>query len=318
MNQEQQSNQPAGMPQYQPAGNPPPRRSNTWIYLGIIALLLVTNVYLFLNRNKLSDQNTILSQQKVSADSSYLAVDTDYKAALLRLDELSSRNASLDSTINGRDSEIARLRAEIKKILQNKNRTASDLGRARRLINELNVRIEGYEAQIATLKTEVQAKTQENQVLARERDSSVMASEQLRRIGSVLHASSIRFEPIDLRRGGAKEKETAKAKRVDLIRIYFDIDENRIAKSGTKDLFVRIVNPDGQLVSNASLGSGITTAADGASVGYTMLKQVQLQQAQPLRDITLDWQAEEYKKGDYTVELYHEGYKIGQGKVALK
>ena len=58
-------------------------------------------------------------------------------------------------------------------------------------------------------------------------------------VGSTLHASNFYILGIDEKKGG-KEKETTKAKRVDKIRISFDLDENRISTTGPKDLSSRI------------------------------------------------------------------------------
>ncbi len=43
----------------------------------------------------------------------------------------------------------------------------------------------------------------------------------------------------------AKKKLLKLAKRADLFRISFDLDENRVAPSGEKDLYVCVTGPDG-------------------------------------------------------------------------
>jgi len=60
-----------------------------------------------------------------------------------------------------------------------------------------------------------------------------------------------------------KEKETVKAKKVDKLRITFDLDENRISTSGVKDLYISITAPDGTPVAVEALGSGKFTTRDG-------------------------------------------------------
>ena len=70
-------------------------------------------------------------------------------------------------------------------------------------------------------------------------------------VGSTLHASYFDIVGIN-EKGKGKESETTKAKKVDKLRISFLLDENRIANSGTKDLFVCITAPDGKPVSGGS------------------------------------------------------------------
>lgn len=300
----------------------PQKPDYTKVYIGIIVLLLATNIYLFISRNKIASERDNTQVMYNSADSSRTAVEADYNAALVRLDELVSKNTQMDSVINSQDGEIAKLRKEIDGIVKNKNATAADLGRARRLINELNGKVTTYEERIATLEKENTDLTNTNAVVTKERDSAVTQNvglQQKVKLGAVLHASNIRMTPIDLRRGGKKERETSKAGRVDVFRIVFDIDENRIAESGTKEIFVRVTSPDGTILSNAAYGSGVTTNADGQQLNYTLLKQIALQQDQPVKNVTVDWnQDSDYKKGTYNIELYNEGYKIGGGSVTLR
>jgi hypothetical protein len=311
--------------QEQPTPQPPahqPKKNYTWIYISIIILLLISNIYLYVNRNTVIEQRDIAETQYATSDSSRRAVEADYSAALARLDELVSKNNQMDSIISNQDTEIAKLKRQIDAIVKDRNASASDLGRAKKLIARLNTRVKSYEERIAELESQNVTLTTANLQLAQNLDSTnaenVGLSEQVK-LGRVLHASNIRMMPIDIRRGGKKEVETGRASRVDVLRITFDIDENRIAESGRKEIFLRITGPSGSVLSNAAYGSGVTTTADGQSLNYTLLKQVDLQTAQPVRNVNVDWkQDNDYARGSYTIELYHDGFKIGEGTVVLK
>lgn len=323
----QEMNSPTGEQQPKPVStpgsqSPKPKKNNTLIYVVIIIVLLATNIYLFTSRNKLAGEKETSDMMAATADSSRSAVETDYNAALARLDELVGRNAEMDSMINSRNGEIERLKGQIQNILKDSRASAADLGKAKRLIAQLNTKTRSYEERIAELETENKTLVGKNEVLTHERDSTVTENiglAQKVRLGAVLHASNIRMVPLDLRKGGQKQKETGKARKTDVIRIYFDIDENRIAESGTKEIFLRITGPDGNLLSNAAYGSGVTSTAEGGSLNYTLVKQISLQQNQPVKNVTIDWnQDSDYKKGSYGIEIYNEGHKIGSGTVALK
>jgi hypothetical protein len=168
------------------------------------------------------------------------------------------------------------------------------------------------------LEKENQVLTGKNEVLTKERDSTVGKNIALKKIGSVLHASNIRMEPIHKRRNG-KEKETSKAKKVDILRILFDIDENRIAESGNKAIYIRMIAPDATIMGNPANISGMMTIATGGQLGYSMVKEIALTQNEKIKDVAIDWNQEgDYKKGQYTIEVYNEGFKIGSGTVTLK
>ncbi len=107
------------------------------------------------------------------------------------------------------------------------------------------------------MKTQNTQLTQEKQQVTAERDSVkkiydsanqvIKQKEDVIDVGSTLHASNFNIVGIKEKSGG-KEKITTTAKRVDKLRISFDIDENRITQSGSKDIYVAITSPDGNPV----------------------------------------------------------------------
>jgi peptidoglycan hydrolase CwlO-like protein len=318
----QEMNNPTSSTPLQPMQPQQPKKNNNMLFIGVIVALLAVIAYLFMNNNKLSTQLDAKTHEFDIADSSRRAVEADYQASLVRLDELVSKNNMMDSVINDQNGEIAKLKSQINSIIKNKNATAAELGKAKRLIAQLNGKVRTYEERIAELEHQNADLTDQNTVLTAERDQAVTENvglQQKARLGAVLHASNIRLTPIDLRRGGKKEKETGRAGRVDVLRITFDIDENRIAESGTKEIFIRITDPSGNLLSNAAYGSGSTTGAEGEAINYTILKQIALETNKPVKDVSADWkQDSDYAKGTYNIELFNDGYKVGGGSVTLK
>lgn len=299
----------------EPINNPAPKRSNTWIYLVIIALLLGTNIYLYLQKSKTTEILVEKQGQLQQADTSLAQLQNEYNASLARLDDLTGKNAQLDKQLKDKDSEIEKTKARIKELLTKSNATKADLAEAKTLIVGLNTKISNYEEQIAALK-------QENSNLTSQRDSVVQTNTDLEGkidLAKILHASNIRMKGVNLVRSGRKEKETEKAKRVDLLRITFDIDENRVTESGDKTLQICIIDPANELLSNAAFGSGSFQNAEGKTKYYSVSKTIKLQVDQPLHDINVDWQqTTDYTKGVYTVEIYHKGYLIGKGMVSLR
>jgi predicted nuclease with TOPRIM domain len=299
----------------------PTKRNLTWLYISIILLLLASNIYFFTQRKKEDTQIQLVQQQYQTSDSARAALQSEYNASLARLDDLTGKNATLDQQLKANASELAQAKSRIEQILKNQQATQQELAEAKGLIARLNGKISGYEREIARLK-------KENVILTTERDSVVSDIKALHEsneglqekvnLAKVLRASNIRITGVIL--GRRKEKETSKAKRVDVLRITFDIDENRVAESGMRAFNVRILNPSGSLLSNAALGSGsFLLAESGRTSYYSISKSVMLHTGQPLSDIKVDWQqSAQYEKGDYTIEIYNEGYLIGNATVQLR
>ena len=298
------------------------KKNNSIIYWVIILVLLVACVFLFMSKNKMAEENDLaLKQRQQTIDSvrtDRASLQTDFDAASAKIDQLVSQNSKLDSALQGDKAEMAKLRSKIKTILSNKNATEAELKQAREMISELTDRSKQLETRIAELEKENTTLTGQNKVLTHERDSTVEKNIALKKVGSVLHASNIRMEPIHKKKNG-KEKETTKAKRVDELRITFDIDEHRIAESGSKQIYLRIKGPDGNVLSNPANASGTMNTTNGDQLTYSVVKQIVLTQNVPVKDVSVDWHQDgNYPKGAYTIEVYSEGYMVGSGSVTLK
>ena len=309
---------------------PPKKLNNKWIYIGIIALLLVTNATLFFQKRKVDTLvvNTTNEKEQILSDKNTL--QEEYNASLVRLDQLTTENEELGNQIGKRDRELAEIKSRIEQIFKKKNASDAELKEAQTLITKLNGKITSYEAQIAKLKGENAQLTTERDSLSSNNKSLTTTNKDLNEtntglqkqvdLGKVLHASNIRVLGIDLRRGGAKEKEINKAKKVDLLRVVFDVDENKLTESGTHQLHLRITNPAGNLLSNAALGSGnFKQAETGEKMLYSISKTINFSTGQPVKNIQVDWQQNaNYEKGAYKIEIYDKGYLIGKGTATLK
>ena len=301
-------------------GSEKPKSRNGIIYGVLIAALAGTWVYMLYDKNKTTDTIAQQTSQIDSISSSRDALQQEYNAANARLDDLISQNSRMDSLVKTKDKELADMKSRIQSILSNKNATQAELAQARKMIEQLKGNIEGYTQTIERLEGEKIILTGERDYARQERDSLGEQKASLDKkvsLGSVLHASNIHLLPINVKKNG-KEVETTKAKRADMMRITFDLDENRIAETGDKELYVAISAPDGSPLAVEALGSGRFTLEDGTEKLYTAKKTVSYTQGQKLT-VSMDWkQNSDFKPGDYSVEIYHNGYKIGAGKVTLK
>lgn len=295
---------------------PKPKKKNyVWVYITIIALLVLTNLFLFFRSNEAQDQSNQIMGQASNIISEKEALREEYDASLARLDLLTTENATLKDQLNLKNEDLEKEKKRIQEILSNKNATETELKEARRLIQQLNQRIATYEEEIALLK-------QDNQNLRTTIDSITVEQQQLKQQieeAKVLAIGNIKLSAISLRRQGKVEKETVRARRADLLRVTFDLVENRLLDDSDEKLYISITNPEGYLLSNAALGSGSFKDEKGENVFYSMSKTFNIQKALKIKEISADWvQSSDYTKGEYEVIIYHKNYIIGQGKVSLR
>lgn len=293
----------------------------------LVILLLGTWGYIIYDKNNTREITEGLTTQIVNSDSARNELQRELDDAALRLDALKTSNVKADSLLKTKDKDIEDLRSRVQKILNDKNATAAQLAEAKRLVAQLKGNIETYVAEIESLKAENVQLTEEKRIVTEQRDivqkgldsagNVIKEKEDVIDIGSTLHASNFSIIGIKEKNSG-KEKETTKAKRVDKLRISFVIDENRITPSGPKDIYVSITSPDGKPVTVEALGSGKFFTRDGVERPYTKKIQVYYEQGQKV-PVTIEWsQNSDFQTGIYKIEIYNNGFKIGEGVRAFK
>ncbi|MBC7626512.1 hypothetical protein [Ferruginibacter sp.] len=307
-----------------PSTNPREQKKDwrTLLSIPLIIALLATWGYIIWDKSKTKDEIQKKDFQYSAVISEKDTLQSLLEEATMRYDILKTTNAKNDSTITSKDRNIAAKKAQIQSILSKQHATAAELKQAKEMIASLNTDIADYKAQVELLKGQNVVLTQEKEVVTKERnkvrqeyDSAktvIKQREDIIDVGSTLHAANFTILGIEDKRNG-KEKETTKAKKVDKIRISFDLDENRIATSGTKDIYILVTAPDGKPIAVEALGSGMFTTREGDQKSYTQKVNVNYSQGQKQR-VSFDWkQNSPYTTGDYKIEVYHNGFKIGEG-----
>jgi MoaA/NifB/PqqE/SkfB family radical SAM enzyme len=218
--------------------------------------------------------------------------------------------------------DIEAKKAEIRKILNDKNATQSQLAKARTMIAELNSKITGLEEEVTRLTGENKELVTVNTSLKKEKadletnlTTRTTEKEELEKtvdVASTFSASNIQVTPLNERRNG-KEKSTSTSKKVDKLVVSFDV-ENRIAKSGPADMYLIVTAPDGKVI--AGDGSVLNTRSDGDK-NFTAKIPVEYVQGER-KPIQFPIRQDDFQTGNYKIEIYHNGFKIGEGVRSLK
>lgn len=311
--------------------NYPQQKDNRKLIYGIlIAALVGTWGYILYDKSQTKETVTQLENRIVNVDSARNAIQQEFMAVSAKADSLTQNNVQLQGDLAEKNSAIQKLKGNISSILKKKNASDAELAEAKQMIGELNGKIDGLFAEIDKLKGENQQLTSANQQLNTEKSQLTADKQSLEQnlsttqsqkkqledkvdVASTLHASSIGIAAIKVSSSG-KEKETSTAKRANLIRVGFMLDENRVAPTGNKDLYVVVTGPDGKVMGD---GSTFTTREDGPKA-YTSKVSVNYEQGKATPVNFNCGQNEKYKEGDYKVEIYNNGFKIGEGVKTLK
>jgi hypothetical protein len=317
------TNYPSATPQSQP-----PKKDFKNLIIGLLAAgFLGTWGYLLYNNNKQEQVHQTDQTQIAKVTDEKGQVQKNFDDALVRLDSLTGTNNKLQAQLTSSNSEIAKKKQEIRSILNKKNATASELAKAKQLINDLNNKISDYEKQITELTAQNTQLTADKSQLTQDKDklttdlqTTTTAKQDLEKkvdIASTLNASNIGITPVHEKKNG-KEKITTTAKRVDKLVISFDVN-NRIAQSGQTDVYVCITGPDGKDISVPALGSGTFTSREEGDKPFTAKVPVDIE-AGKTKSVQFAWkqQGTDFQKGMYKIAIFHNGFKIGEATKELK
>jgi predicted nucleic acid-binding Zn-ribbon protein len=315
------TNYPSATPNPQPRGS-----NNKGIIIGVLAAALLGTWGYWLYKNNQSSQEITSHETKETAYMSARdSVQMLYNDALSRLDSITGNNNNLQGQLTDKTTEISKLKSEINSILKKKNATQAELAKAKDLITQLNSKIENLEADNARLTGENQQLTSANTQLSEEKtalqqnlQTTTAEKDELAStvdVASTFSASNFQISPIHEKKNG-KEKTTTTAKRVDKLVVGFDV-ENRIAKSGPADMYVIVTAPDGKVISDPSMNSGSFTTRNEGDKTFTSKVSVDYEQG-TRKAMSVPIRQNDFQTGDYKIEVYHNGFKIGEGVKTLK
>ena len=263
-----------------------------------------------------------------------------------RVEELSTTRVKLDSISTALDAKIAEVQklggdvSELEKVKAQLEADKASLRRGNRVsLAKYEARIKQYEAFLVekdtliaqlqrenvTLATNNQVLNDENTGLKTERqrltDSVTTVVTQNQELSTkVNRAAALKAQNVKVfavnRKGKVSDDDAYKAKRLDKIKLVYTLLDNPLTKEEPKEVYVRVLDPNGAVVSDMANGSG-TFTVDGNETIYTTKQTVNYNSNGQNVEL-LYTRGIPYKPGKYTVELFAEGYKIGAGEFAVR
>jgi hypothetical protein len=130
--------------------------------------------------------------------------------------------------------------------------------------------------------------------------------------GAALKSSQIQINAFRIKSSG-KETEVTRANTAQKIKVMFTISTNPIAEKGNHDIYMRVLDPAGNLI----IGEGGSFNANGQDLQYTYKTAVEFNGE--AKTFTLDWNnRNNFEIGTYSVILYADGYTMGRGSFSLR
>lgn len=295
-----------------------PRKNSNKIYflIAVILALLGTNAYLFFKEKKSSERIVTVSDEKSR-------MQTEIDKIEAELDNSNSSNIKLSEQMQ-KEQDLARQKiADLRIALKKGQLTQGQLAKAQEDIKQLRYFVTKYSADIDELKLQNASLTSERNTLRTTVDSVSSKASNLEKVNeelntkvkaaAALKTGNVSIIPLRVKSSG-KETDVTRASTTKKLRVNFTVVNNSIAEKGMHDIYLRIIDPSGNLIIS---DNGGMFNADDEELQYTYKTAVEF--GNDGKAYAVDWtNPGSFQKGTYTIVLYADGYTMGKGAVSLK
>ena len=293
----------------------------------LAAGLLGTWVYHLIDKNRyrVLKSEAVLIKDTASVESRVRdSLQTLFTQAL---EQMKSKRTDVDSLKDQLDTQvfqIFKLRNEISSILKNRNLTKADLNLAKEKITELQQKIDDVKVQNDNLEVErLRLSTTLDQLSNEMKD----LHQNIQRLGkenkemaetinqaSTFIVSEMRLIPVDVQQG-VKETETSQAYKANKFLVSFAV-QNNITKNTMSEVVVVITDPVGNVLHNDIWESGNFESKTAGVKNYTIKLRFEYNRGEQ-KKMMLTLEPEKFIKGNYKMEVYHNGVLIGETSKTL-
>lgn len=290
----------------------------TTILLVVLILTNLATLYLLYNSHQ---ENVMIVEQNTD-------LTTEKDALTMELEEMLARYDSVETDNEEMLAQIEEQRAQIEELLTQAEKHKNDAWAIHKLkkeaatlrnimksylvtIDSLNTLNQELVAQKTHVEKQLTTQKQENKEL---NDKNEQLNEKVK-LGSKLRVLDLASSGQRMK-NGTVSRETDRAKRVDKIKTCFTIDRNEVSKPGKKQVFLRIIDPNGEVLSFGQTQDYMFTY-DGKEGLYSRKEEVMYDNEE--LDMCLYWDVtSELMEGKYIVEVYAEDYLMGTTEFELK
>jgi phage shock protein A len=302
----------------------PKKNSNVIYFLIVVILALIgTDIYLFLKKKQTENTVTVQSDQKTrlqsELDSLELQIEQVNAGKTKVSAELQAKNDSLKVKI--RDlriqldkgkltiAELNKAQEDVKQLRYFVTKYTADIDELKKKNEDLTTERDTLKSTLTTVSTDL-SKTKEKATTLQKQNEDLSTKV---KVASALKVGSINIKSFKVKDNG-KESDNDRAAVVKKLKIEFTIASNPIAEKKLHDVFVRVIDPTGNLI---TAPESSTFQVEGQDLQYTYKAPIDFKDDGS--GFTVDWiNPNKFQKGIYTVLLYADGYAMGKATVTLK
>lgn len=281
----------------------------------ILVIFLITGGYLWIALRK-SEAYNVEIQELMALEKEEML--NDLTSAQIQYDELMVRinNDSLKFKLEREQIRTQQLLEELEHV---KSTSATEITRLKKELKTVRAVLKNYVIQIDSLNRENESLKKENAAVhskykeASKRINNLAEEKQALSekvtLASQLDATDVQISL--LRKNGKTTKSIKQAKQFE---VTFTVTKNITAKTGEKVAYIRIMQPNQELLTKSSSN---TFVYENRNIEFSMSRKFEYTGEN--HDLTLYWDIEEtLKEGEYNAYIFVDGNMIGSGKAIFE
>jgi hypothetical protein len=285
-----------------------------FLLLGSIGL----NFYFYKQNKTTVETDTVKIDSLVEVR---VEISSELAQTSLDLNKYKGLSEKMDSLLLAANGQIAERESRIRQLIATEKNLVALNKKLKVELEELKALKDSYLESIDQLLKENNQLKYENKALNNSLNEVI--TENLDLFKKVKTAENLKAEYLKVgifkRKNNGKYIETVMAKRTNKLEVCFSILENKVAQVGKKNVYLRIITPDGLPLGSRSGGSGsFKLASSNEEVLFTAMQEVDY--ANDKVDICLPYEEQDrvFASGTYIVEVYVEGVPAAASSFTLK
>ena len=270
------------------------------------------------------EMNQIIINQDLVSEADGENLKENLKLLLFSYDSLEQNNSVAIDSINTQREKINNLMQEVDKLDKKSKRDWRKIYKLKKEAETLRNIMKGYIHTIDSLNTlninlsnDLTEKTQKLSNVSKQNKKIIKQNEALQKqvaIGAILQINNVLSAGIRIRSSGA-QSETTRASKTNMIKTCFSIIENKLAQAGDKEIYIRILDSEGNLLNAPTPLTIINQQKEELKMSSKRTINYQNQDT----DLCIFYEIENsIPAGNYSVEVYAEGFLIGETSIALR
>ena len=270
------------------------------------------------------EMNQIIINQDLVSEADGENLKENLKLLLFSYDSLEQNNSVAIDSINTQREKINNLMQEVDKLDKKSKRDWRKIYKLKKEAETLRNIMKGYIHTIDSLNTlninlsnDLTEKTQKLSNVSKQNKKIIKQNKALQKqvaIGAVLQINNVLSSGIRIRSSGA-QSETTRASKTNMIKTCFSIIENKLAQAGDKEIYIRILDSEGNLLNSPTPLTIINQQKEELKMSSKRTINYQNKNT----DLCIFYEIENsIPAGNYIVEVYAEGFLIGETSIALR